>query len=402
MPAGQHNASASAIGYLYQVNWCLVELLESAPARPDQAISLETHDDVAWEESGSPVELLQAKHHVGVSTGLGDKGTDIWKTLLVWMNTAQPTDPQGPALVLVTTSVAQSGSAAYALRRDVRDTSTAVIKLTNAARSSTAENTKKARERFLALTDAERQIFLARVVVADGAPTADDLDEKLTRILWHALPHNQELFLSMVWRWWAAVALDMLRGRRPAISASEAHSHVRHLRDKFSEDNLPTTVELADLDENSIVAEHSQDVFVHQMRWVGCNEVNLRKAIIDYYRAVTQATKWLTEDLIGMHELEKFEDNLRDEWERVFADMVEDLGLDADEPAKVAAGKELLRKLRDSTAVNVRPRYNDPFFARGRRHILADNREIGWHPDFQSRLESLLNVAMASGAPEQR
>jgi hypothetical protein len=38
--------------------------------------------------------------------------------------------------------VAQSGSAAYALRRDVRDTSTAVIKLTDAARSSTAENTK--------------------------------------------------------------------------------------------------------------------------------------------------------------------------------------------------------------------------------------------------------------------
>ena len=403
MPAGQHNASASAIGYLYQVNWCLVELLESAPTRPDQAISPETHDDVAWEESGSPVELLQAKHHVGVSTGLGDKDTDIWKTLLVWMNTAQPTDPQGPALVLVTTSVAQPGSAAYALRRDVRDTSTAVIKLTDAARSSTAENTKKARERFLAFTDAERRIFLGRVVVADGAPTADDLDEKLTRILWPALPHdNPELFLSMVWRWWAAVALDMLRGRRSAISVSEAHSHISHVRDKFSEDNLPTTVELADVDENSIIAEHGEDVFVHQMRWVGCNEVNLRKAIIDYYRAVTQATKWLTEDLIGMHELEKFEDNLRDEWERVFADMVEDLGLDADEVAKVAAGKELLRKLRDSTAVNVRPRYNDPFFARGRRHILADNREIGWHPDFQSRLESLLNVATASGAPEQR
>jgi hypothetical protein len=62
MPADQHNASASAVGYLYQVNWCLIELLESASTRPDQAISLETHDDVAWEESGSPVELLQSKH----------------------------------------------------------------------------------------------------------------------------------------------------------------------------------------------------------------------------------------------------------------------------------------------------------------------------------------------------
>ena len=82
MTAGQHNASASAVGYLYQVNWALVELLESAPAKPDQAISLETHDDVAWEESGSPVELLQSKHHVGVSTGLGDKDTDIYREYL--------------------------------------------------------------------------------------------------------------------------------------------------------------------------------------------------------------------------------------------------------------------------------------------------------------------------------
>jgi hypothetical protein len=403
MPAGQHNASASAVGYLYQVYWCLVELLESAPIKPDQAISLETHDDVAWEESGSPVELLQAKHHVGVSTGLGDKDTDIWKTLLVWMNTAQPADPQGPALVLVTTSVAQPGTAAHALRTDVRDTTTAVIKLTEAARSSSAENTKKARERFLTLTDAERQIFLARVVVADGAPTADDLDEKLARVLWHALPRsNQDLFLSMVWRWWAAVALDMLRGRRAVMSVGEAHAAISHLRDQFAEDNLPTTVELADIDESYVIAVHGEDVFVHQMRWVAYNETNLRRAIVDYYRAVTQATKWLTEDLIGMHELGKFEDNLRDEWARVFADMVEDLGPDADEASKIAAGKELLRRLRDSTSVNVRPRYNEPFFARGRRHVMANVGTIGWHPDFQSRLEHLLGVAVPSGAPDRQ
>ena len=403
MPAGQHNASASAVGYLYQVNWCLIELLESAPVKPDQAISLETHDDVAWEESGSPVELLQSKHHAGVSTGLGDKDTDIWKTLLVWMNTARPADPQGPALILVTTSVAQPDTAAYALRKDVRDTSTAVIKLTEAARSSSAENTRKARERFLALTSAERQIFLARVVVVDGAPNADDLDDKLTQVLWHALPYShQELFLSLVWSWWAGVALDMLRGRRAFMSVREARSAISHLRDKFSEDNLPTTVELADVDESYVIAMHGENVFVHQMRWVEFNETNLRKAIVDYYRAVTQATKWLTEDLIGIHELEKFEDNLRDEWQRVFADMVEDLGADADEAAKIAAGKTLLRRLRDSTAVNVRPRYNDPFFARGRRHVLADGGGIGWHPDFQSRLESLLGVATSSGMPERR
>lgn len=137
MPAGQHDASASAIGYLYQVNWCLVELLHRAPDRPDQAISIETHDDVAWEKTGSPVELLQTKHHIGSAAALGDKDVDLWKTLMVWMNTAQPTDPQGPELVLVTTAVAAADTAAHALRRDSRNTEAAVIKLNDAARTST-------------------------------------------------------------------------------------------------------------------------------------------------------------------------------------------------------------------------------------------------------------------------
>jgi hypothetical protein len=120
---------------------------------------------------------------------------------------------------------------------------------------------------------------------------------------------------------------------------------------------------------------------------------NLRRAIIDYYRAVVQETEWLDRDLIGLAELSRFEDNLRDEWGRAFDDMVDDLGAGADETAKVAAGKTLLRKLLDSTAVTVRARYNAPFFARGKRHGLADTGDLGWHPDFQARVSGLLAVA---------
>jgi hypothetical protein len=73
--------------------------------------------------------------------------------------------------------------------------------------------------------------------------------------------------------------------------------------------------------------------------------------------------------------------------------MVDDLGADADEDAKVAAGKEFLRRLLDSTAVTVRSRYNDRFFARGKRHELADTAQAGWHPDFRTRVEALVAPA---------
>lgn len=51
MGSGEHNAAASAAGYLYQVRWALLNLLREGKIRPDQVISLEVLDDVAWEDA---------------------------------------------------------------------------------------------------------------------------------------------------------------------------------------------------------------------------------------------------------------------------------------------------------------------------------------------------------------
>src|SRR3954447_2207342 len=107
MPSDGHSAAASASGYLYQTSWALLELLRQATNRPDQAVSLEMHDDIAWEDaSGNATELLQMKLHRRATAGLGDKDTDVWKTLGNWMARSDATDPNGADLALVTTSIA--------------------------------------------------------------------------------------------------------------------------------------------------------------------------------------------------------------------------------------------------------------------------------------------------------
>jgi hypothetical protein len=233
--------------------------------------------------------------------------------------------------------------------------------------------------------------------VLDGEHTIDDVDEQVRQILWLALPPGQEdTFLALVWRWWASVALDMLRRRRTSIDVGEVRAAIAAVRNRFHDEDLPTLVEIADVSEEEVVAAYGHHVFVHQMRWVSANSVHLKKAIVDYYRAVTQSTEWLDRDLVGVAELQRFEDNLRDEWERAFADMLDDLDNEADsadEETKARLGRALLRRLTDSTAVTVRRRYNDAFFARGKRHELADVGRVGWHPDFERRLEDLLGLS---------
>lgn len=388
-----HNAGPNAVGYLHQTRWALVELLRSGPDRPDASISLELYDDIAWDQAGSPTELLQVKHHQGSSRSLTDRATDVWKTLKVWMDTISVGDADGPGLVLVTTQVAASGSAMEALRATDRNVDAALGVLEAVAREEGAQATRAARQEFLVLSPSERRTFLHRIYVADCSPHAENVQVSVRRCLqWTLPPGHEDFFLAMVWNWWDGQALNLLQGRMDSLDVGAAHAAIAEIRDQFTRENLPTLVHLSDVDEDAIAERHRMHPFVQQMRWVAYPPRNLQKAIIDYYRACTQAVRWLDEDLVGVDELERFELELVDEWEREFEWMLDGLDEDADENAKQQAGKALLRTLLGETRVNVRARYNDPFFARGQRHALADAGGIGWHADFKTRIAEVLCI----------
>ena len=56
-----HEAAGQMMGYLYQVRYAMLLLLESE--NPTFKISIEKFDDIAFEDGFSPVEMIQNKHH---------------------------------------------------------------------------------------------------------------------------------------------------------------------------------------------------------------------------------------------------------------------------------------------------------------------------------------------------
>jgi hypothetical protein len=81
-----YDASASALGYIYQVRYALLLALQkvSEVNDPDDClISIEKLDDIAFEQGGNPSELLQAKYH-GSPGNLTDRSSDLWKTIRIW------------------------------------------------------------------------------------------------------------------------------------------------------------------------------------------------------------------------------------------------------------------------------------------------------------------------------
>ena len=76
MPSGSDfSAAPSALGYLFQIRYALVLLLRAD--EPENVISIEKLDDVAFEEDGEPKQLLQFKHHVINSATLTDSSPKI-------------------------------------------------------------------------------------------------------------------------------------------------------------------------------------------------------------------------------------------------------------------------------------------------------------------------------------
>ncbi|MER5698980.1 ABC-three component system protein [Streptomyces mirabilis] len=388
-----HDASASALGYLYQAKWALLELLRGSSERPDGAISLELHDDVAWEVADRPVDLLQTKLHQRSTRTLGDRDDDLWRTIRSWMDTHDPGDAEGPWLTLVTTQQARDGSAAAALRSPGRVPGVALRRLETAAAESKSKETAEARTRFLALSASARATFVERMRVIDGTLGIDDLDRAVRKRLGFALPSEdgpRTAFMGQLWAWWFDQVVEMLQKRRTSVSVGMVHRRVEQIRDDYTADRLPTLVERSDWQaEQQKGVDYSERNFVHQLRWVNLGRPELEKAMMDYYRAYNQAVAWADNDLIGLDELPRYQADLVDEWERLFARMVRRLPADASEQDRQDAGEELLWQVLDSVTVRIRDQYDEVFFHRGQHHCLADEARVGWHPEFLQRVQAL-------------
>lgn len=384
-----HSAAPAALGYFYQAQWALLELIRGSRIRPDCRISLELFDDVAWDDEGSPVELLQIKHHLLGSRLLGDLDDDLWRTIGAWLDSGPAEDVDGPLLTLVTTQTARDGSAVSFLRPTDPDFTRSHLLLEDAARRSTSKATLSTRRRFLAMHEPSRRIFISRMRVLDATPGLQQVDTALRLELRLSLPVGfEDQAMERVWGWWSKRVLELLQRICPNIGATEVHLFLNDLRAQYTLDNLPTFDELRLVEED--LGAFGNRPFVHQLRWVATPDVILRTAILDYYRAYAHTSKWLKDDLVGLEELDRFEAALKDEWARAFAWATSELAEPADDVAKESAGRALLERTLAQTAIRVRDRYSEPFFSRGKHHELADDGEIGWHPDFEAKLRVLL------------
>lgn len=394
MSSNQFDASASMLGYLYQVRFALLDSLRRLQGFGSFSVSLETLDDVAFETEGAPTELLQTKHHISRQASLSDASPDLWKSLRVWIEAKRQGRSSSDAVhYLVTTSVAPVGSAAAYLRPESRNVSAAVQRLDATVLTSSSDENAKAYKAYTDLDSVERHALLQQVVVADGAPTIQSVQDELQRVL--SLAVAKEFVASFVTRlegWWFQRVIGHLAGASEPIVSEQIDAELEHLRQQFRGDNLPIDADLLAYEtiDETMFASH---VFVEQLRLIDLTMKRILTSMRQYFRASEQRSRWLREGFLHMGELERYDQRLCEEWDIRFDIMSQELGELAAEAQMRTAARKLYEWAELEGAMFIRPACREPFVSRGSLQILSDQGDIGWHPHFLDRLKHLLERA---------
>jgi len=389
-------ASASVVGYVYQLRKALHSCIDQHGRGLDWYIAIEAGDDIEEVVEGGRV-LYQLKHRAAGVT-MSDYSTDLWKTLRIWAHgiTNQQLDLDETDLFLLTTADLTADSAGYLLQpvaSGVRDESRALKALEEARENSTSKDNKKAYAAFDKLSAGERRGMLARIQVIGNAPDVGKVENLLLERVVAAVGHAYaKPFLQRLEGWFYQRTIRQLRtDEMDAITGNEFDQVFTDLRNQFRPENLPIDEDIAVLEPDPSVYTNMR--FVRQLELIDINETRVGIAVRDYIRAFTQRSRWSEDNLLLPGEISKYERRLIEEWQDLFAELEEDLGTAATEAEKVAAAKEIYRWATREARPRIRIGCDEPFVSKGSFHILADDLQVGWHVDFMTRLIAVLEPA---------
>jgi len=388
------SATDSLTGYLFQVKYALLDALRRLKEEVEFNVSIETFDDIVFETAGQPLELLQVKHH-SKPANLTDASVDLWKTIRIWVEQYKTGDISlGSTFYLVTTAKVSENSAIYYLRPEqtIRDVAKTVSRLDSVAQTSTNQENSTAYDSYRSLSADEKQSLLSSMVIIDAAPTILDIDDKIRKeILLVVDRKNINSFSERLESWWYRRALlHLTKDNRNPILSEELLAEFGILREQFRQDNLPIDEDIWKSAIDDVV--YQDRTFVRQLKIIEIGTRRIFFAVRDYFRAFEQRSRWIREDLLEVGELDKYEQELIEEWEIHFEQMRDLLGEEVTESERIRLAQEIYAWIESGALKQIRPHVKQASLARGSYHILSDRQVVGWHPEFKEKLTQLLGV----------
>jgi hypothetical protein len=390
----QFSARPPMSGYLYQCRYALYEALVKIKNDINFSVSIESIDDVVFENGDDSIDLIQTKHHIDKKGNLTDSSIDLWKSIRIWIDFIKKNEfKDNVNFYLITTANSSSNSIAYNLQPGInRNVQAAILSLNSVAITSSNTDNFTSYQLFNSLTNEEKESIFNKIFIFDSSPNIDNLDKNIKNELFYTVEQKHiESFITRFEGWWIRRIIRIISNTSPApILGEEILSEIDHIRQQYNDDNLPIDDDIL----SSIVNEsdHRDHIFSRQLTLLEISKRRIFFAMRDYYRAFTQRSRWLRDELLFVGDLTRYEQTLIEEWEIHFEEMKEHLSENSTEEEKKNLARELYKWIEKGELPKIRPRVTEPWISRGSYQMLANELNVGWHVEFKERIDDILGV----------
>jgi hypothetical protein len=394
----EFDASASMLGYLYQIRFGLYLALKKLPEVDDPEqfnISIEKLDDVAFDKDGSAIELLQTKFH-GPPGNLTDRSADIWKTIRVWVEAMKNGDVVlgRTTLTLVTTQSLPENTIAYYLSPEAgRDTAKALELMLSISTEENATNLK-GYTAFQSLSEAQKKAFVDDIYIVGKSDNLMQIRSKICRYgRQYVASEWVDAFVDRiegVWLQWCIKGLS--QNPSGVINLGDVQDFADKIRPEYTDTNLPS--EFLDVLPDILEFDKDERNFVQQLHLFSAPKGMIEQAIVNYFRAFEQRNKWATDGLLKPGELGGYDRRLQEQWveHRSFLELNCEIESEQDKRRYSAA---LYQSCLQKGVVPIRKDFLAYYVSKGSYHILAEQLKIGWHPDYLAMLGDSSNENVA-------
>lgn len=376
-------------GYGLQVRQMMYELLN---CEIDSVVSVEKFDDLGV-ENGNEKTAIQTKSALSDRNPVSDRAVDLWKTLYNW-------------LIALKESELSMNSTLFTLVINVNKSGNIVTWLNDAHDDKEAEDVySKIREKFIGedgkyikqsdsinnyivtfLADENKKYTLYiiknfKLVVMDEGHTKKIYDEFKAKT--YLPPDIQQLVFDKMLGWIErTTALQIENGQIMQIAKTSFNNELRLTHTLVNQKKCLIELAPSPTIEEMELQQKEYKTYIRQLRIIDLDYDSQLTAINDYLKACANRTMWAVNGDINEEMLQQYYDDLEERW-KTKKNIIE---MDKTEWEEAERGRYLYYNCQDeeiNMGIIVIPRS----FKNGCYHELADQQQIGWHPNYKQKLK---------------
>jgi hypothetical protein len=372
-------------GFSIQATRFLFYLLNS-PA--DSIVSLEAYEDVGVETADGTITAEQAKSY-RTSNPLADRSVALWKTLRNWIEAASAgvLSPDRTRFVIYAPT-AEMGSLAKAFHEadTIEKAKTALFAATQELKPNGKWDAGSAIQEHAEVVIFADLELAASVIAASSIDTANDsLDDNMRALLLDKFvgPESFDLVIRQA-HGWVKQQIDGCVATGKSVFVNKNDFHESLLNFVRTHDRVNILRSVAGVPSKDQIDEHlAVRDYVRQLRIINLDDVDILQAVNDFLTAAIDRTVWSEHGLITESSTENLSRELQSAWRN--------------KRRRVTVAHPSITPDNQGQLVYIDCMEHDAkldgletphTFIRGSWHALADEKAIGWHPQFLTQLTS--------------